>query len=119
MKHSLVLGVVSASAFTVGTGIAIAKDRDYGIGRAAPVTRTVTVAPVPPKFETTLPSGEKAMIGGDLAYEIKVDFGSVEITNALGLKPSTKFYIDTTNHVYKVVVADVGDPTTPPAVFLK
>lgn len=46
MKHSLVLGVVLASAFAAGTGIASAKDRDYGIGRAAPVTRTVTVAPV-------------------------------------------------------------------------
>ncbi len=82
-------------------------------------TGTVTVTPVAPTFETTLASGQKATIGADLAYEVKVDFGSVAITNALGLKPSTKFYIDTTNHVYKVVVADIGDPTTPAAIFLK
>jgi hypothetical protein len=81
-------------------------------------TGTVTVSPITPSFATTV-AGQPATVTADLAYEVKIDFGSVAVTNALGLKPSTKFYIDTTNHTYKVVVADVGDPTTPPAIFLK
>ncbi len=97
----------------------VEKSDDPAVPAGQTYTGTVTVSPIAPTFETTLSNGQKATIGADLAYEVKIDFGSVAITNSLGLKPSTKFYIDTTNHVYKVVVADIGDPTTPAAIFLK
>jgi hypothetical protein len=46
MNISRVWIVASAAAFTTGAQPAWAKDRDYGIGRTAPATRTITVAPV-------------------------------------------------------------------------
>ncbi len=31
---------------------------------------------------------------GDLAYELAIDFGGAQVTNSLGLRPSTKFFVD-------------------------
>lgn len=51
-------------------------------------------------------------VAGDVAYELIVDFGGPEVTNALGLKPSTKYYLDARLHRFSAVVADSLLPST-------
>lgn len=49
---------------------------------------------------------------GDVAYEIVADFGGPDITNALGVKPSTKFFIDTRRHRFTAIVTDTLMPAS-------
>ena len=79
---------------------------------------TVTVSQVAAAYDVTLPSGDKLTIGGDVAFEVQVAFETPAVTTALGLHAVTRYFIDTTKHVYKAIVVDAADGVSPPAVFI-
>lgn len=82
-------------------------------------TGTVTVRRIEPLYDAKLDDGSSVAVGGDMAYEVAVSFGTPAITAALGLKPSTKFFIDNTRRTYKAIVVDSGETGVPPAVFIQ
>jgi hypothetical protein len=79
---------------------------------------TVKVTPISATYTHRQDDGTDVTVGGDLGYEVSVDFGTPEITNALGLKPVTRFYIDHATRNYKAVVAESQDGMSPTAVFI-
>lgn len=78
----------------------------------------VTVRKIDPIYNATLADGSSIAIGGDMAFEVAVNFGTPAITVALGLKPSTKFFIDNAARTYKAIVVETGEADTPAAVFI-
>ena len=73
------------------------------------VTGTVTVKKVESEIEVDDGEGGKKEIEADLAYEITYDFGSPEITYALGLAPKVTYFV---SHKKKDLVANIVDTTT-------
>jgi hypothetical protein len=81
-------------------------------------TGTVTVSPIDPVVNVTLDDKSVVTIKADLAFEVRADFGTPAMTNNLGVKPVTKFYIDNQRRLYKSVIAEVQDGVAPPATFV-
>lgn len=73
------------------------------------VTGTITVKKVDAETEVDDGEGGKKEIEADLAYEITYDFGSPEITYALGLAPKVTYFV---SHKKKDLVANIVDTTT-------
>ncbi len=72
----------------------------------------VTLKKIAATGSVVLPDGTATTVGGDAAFELVVDFGGPEITNALGLKPSTKVYLDQRLHRFGALVTDSFLPAT-------
>lgn len=81
-------------------------------------TGTMTLTPIEPTLVVKGTDGTQQTIKADLAFELTADFGSTEITTALGLTPSTKFYVDLAAHAFKAVVTNANDGTSAAAVFV-
>jgi hypothetical protein len=73
------------------------------------VTGSVSVKKVSAETEVADGSGGKKQIVADLAYEITYDFGSPEVTYALGFAPKVTYFI---SHKKKDLVANIVDTTS-------
>ena len=73
------------------------------------VTGSVTVKKVDADSEVNDGEGGKKEINSDMAYEITYDFGSPEITYALGLAPKVTYFV---SHKKKDLVANIVDTTS-------
>ncbi len=73
------------------------------------VTGSVSVKKVNAETEVDDGAGGKTEIKADIAYLITYDFGSPEITYALGLAPKVTYFV---SHEKKDLVANIVDTTT-------
>ncbi len=73
------------------------------------VTGSVSVKKVSAETEVADGSGGKKQIVADLAYEITYDFGSPEVTYALGFASKVTYFI---SHKKKDLVANIVDTTS-------
>jgi hypothetical protein len=77
-------------------------------------TGSVTIKKIAPTFTRTI-NGSTVTANGDIAFEVTTDFGSPEITLALGLKPIMRFYISHGSKTFKVIESDLLDGEIPTA----
>lgn len=79
---------------------------------------TVTLRKIEPTMQIPQDGAQPVTIGGDIGIAIEANFGSPEITAALGLRPVTRFFINAATHAFKAIVVESGVSDMPPLVFI-
>jgi hypothetical protein len=92
------------------TGIVatVAQSNVAGVAAGSRLTGSVTITPIAPTAQVARPDGTTVTVGGNLAFEVRTDFGSPAVTSALGLAPIARYFLDTDAHALKAVVTESG-----------
>lgn len=64
----------------------------------------VVVTPIDKEYSANGDGGTNIKVGGDLAYEVRMDFGQPEAQAQLGLPESSRYFIDLTRHALKAII---------------
>jgi len=89
---------------------------DANVGRI--INGIAQVRAIEPNITIEQSDGTKFEIRSDIAIEFTTMFQDASTTVALGLRPSTKYYIDTNTKKFRAIIADYMDPRTPIAIFV-
>lgn len=94
------------TATIVSSNDPILKDKSTVIGN-------VTISKVGPVFKS-----DTATINGDIGFQIQIDFGSTEITSALGLVPSSTYFLVFSRKAYAGSIVQTRIAGEDPVIFV-